>query len=93
MSGQFYPGLLSEPSTLLPRFTPTGYIRGDRRCTRLQIAEVNGSVCVWTVGPMGWWHDFKGIPHGASFDDVVKHTHIPSFYGWDLTVEIGRRIR
>jgi len=72
---------------MLERFTPTGLIRkaydGDRR-TRFQIGvnAPTGNILIWTVGPLGWWHDFQTVPAGTSFDDALALTYIPRFYGW-----------
>lgn len=76
--------LLAEPSTMRDRFTSKGRIRrafGGR--ASFQVSRVDGKVCIWTVGPMGWWHDFQSVPEGTSFDAALALTHIPSFYGWD----------
>lgn len=73
---------------MLERFTPTGLIRKayseGRGRSRFQIGinEPTGDILIWTVGPLGWWHDFQQVPPGTSFDDALNRTYIPWFYGW-----------
>lgn len=89
MSIKFETELLSEPDTFRDRFTPTGLIKkayGGR--ARFQIARVNGKIMIWTVGAMGWWHDFQEVPEGTSFDEALAKTYIWWFYGWDRGVGV-----
>ena len=84
MSVKFEADLLGQPDTFRARFTPTGRIKkefgGD---ASFQVARVDGKITIWTVGPMRWWHDFQTVPEGISFDDALRLTHIPGFYGWE----------
>lgn len=84
MARVFRTDLLTEPATFRDRFTPTGRIRREHGGgTSFQIDLVNGKVYIWTIGPMGWWHDFQPVPEGTSFDAALALTHIPAFFGWE----------
>jgi hypothetical protein len=75
--------LLGQPDTMRERFTDKGRIRPRfGGGASFQIAEVNGKVMIWTIGPMEWWHDFQEAPRGLSFDEALLRTHIPYHYGW-----------
>jgi hypothetical protein len=81
---EFQPELLAEPATMRERFTSKGRIRkAFGGGASFQVSLTNGKVTIWTVGPLGWWHDFQTVPEGTSFDAALALTHIPSFYGWD----------
>lgn len=77
---------LTGPSTLRAHFTPTGRIRkasgGTGRDGVGIAANADGTISLWAVGPLGWWHDFQTIPAGTSFDAALSLTHLPRFYGW-----------
>lgn len=74
---------LGKPDTFRERFTDTGRIRkAFGGGASFQVSVVDGTLHVWTVGPLGGWHDFQKIPAGTSFDDALKMTYIPRFYGW-----------
>ena len=61
------------------RFTAKGRIRqcfGGRTFFQV-MQEPDGRVLIWTVGPMGWPHDFQFIPAGTSFDDAqIGRAHV-----------------
>jgi len=76
---------LPAPDTMRGRFTDRGRIRkayGGGSSFQVS-AQPDGTARIWTIGPLGWWHDFQTVPAGTSFDDALALTHIPSFYGWD----------
>lgn len=84
MTRQFEVGLLGKPDTYRERFTDKGRIRkayGGK--SSFQIAHTLGKVTIWTIGPLGWWHDFQHVPEGTSFDEALRLTHIPAHYGWE----------
>ena len=84
MTRQYDPTLLAEPRTLVSRFTPTGYVKGKRTRESFQCeATWNGRVMIWTIGPLGWWHNLQTVEPGTSFDDAVRRTYLPGFHGWD----------
>jgi hypothetical protein len=86
MARKFDP--LPAPDTMRARFTDKGRIRkAYGGGSSLQVSlQPDGSALVWTIGPLGWWHDFQTIPAGTSFDGALARTHLPSFYGWDQEV-------
>jgi hypothetical protein len=82
----FRDDLLTEPATMRERFTPTGLIRkayGGGARFQIGVNFPTGNILIWTVGPLGWWHDFQTVPAGTSFDEALARTFIPRFYGWD----------
>lgn len=78
---------LPGPATLRAKFTPTGYVRGQGR-TSFQIHVAGDIATIWTIGPLGWWHDFQIIPAGTSFDEAVRRTFLPRFNGW-IAIQAG----
>lgn len=86
MSHRTYePDLLPGPDTLRVHFTPTGRVKGGGR-TGLGLSRRSpegGDAYLYAQGPLGWWHDFQVIPITTSFDDAVRMTYLPAFYGWD----------
>lgn len=91
--------LLGGPDTLRERFTPTGRVRkvygkgwrfvvkeGSRTVTRpgLVTSEPDPTkVMTYVIGPLGWMHDVRQHPVGTSFDEALRQTALPTFYGWD----------
>jgi len=83
MTRQYDPGILAEPRTLATMFTSTGRVRGRRTRASFQCAPTAGGwVNVWTIGPLGWGHDFATVSPETSFDDAVRQTYLPGWYGW-----------
>jgi hypothetical protein len=91
--------LLGGPDTLRERFTPTGRVRkaygkgwrfvaeeGSRAVTRPGLTTFEPDptmVMTYTVGPLGWMHNVRQYPVGTSFDEALRGTGLPKFYGWD----------
>jgi hypothetical protein len=83
MSRVFDADLLSEPADYRERFTGTGRVkRAYGGGWSFQVSSVNGAVHVWTIGPLGWWHDFHRVEPGTSFDDALRSTGLPFHFGW-----------
>jgi len=84
---QYDPTILAEPRTYATRFTPTGYMKGyegkSKQVSFQCVRAPDGDITIWTIGPLGWWHDFMSVPKNTSFDDAVRLTYIPRFYGWE----------
>ena len=78
----FQTELLGEPALMRSLFTAKGRVRPIHGGgSSFQISEVNGKVMIWTIGPMGWWHDFQEVPRGLPFDEALARTHLPGHYG------------
>jgi hypothetical protein len=89
MTRVFRTELLGEPALLRELFTDKGRVRpAYGGGASFQIDEIRGRVMIWTVGPMGWWHDFQEVPRGLAFDAALARTHLPSHYGWKVTGDI-----
>ena len=84
---QYDPTILAEPRTYAARFTPTGHLRLGKDTGRVSFqcarSLLGSDITIWTIGPLGWWHDFQSVPGDTSFDDAVRLTYIPRFYGWE----------
>lgn len=88
---QFQTELLGEPATLRERFTDKGRLRrqyGGRNSFQIAPSTLrDGEVLIWTIGPMGWWHDFQTLPQGTPFDEALARTHLPGYLGWEVDDE------
>lgn len=89
----FRTDLLGEPATLRERFTDKGRLRreyGGRNSFQIAPSKTPGEVLIWTIGPMGWWHDFQRVPEGTSFDEALGRTHLPGHLGWGrFTIKVS----
>lgn len=83
---QFERDLLGPSERYADRFTDKGRVKREHGGGwSFQIAPSHSNsteALIWTVGPLGWWHDFQTVPVGMPFDEALERTALPAFFGW-----------